>query len=175
MWQGYTFQFRIRGVGKVYVTGFIDDCSRYRVNSKVYLRKDAASAVNALRWALRAGRIPREIFLDNGHKTLLPGAYRPQGIPLVKPLQSGTLELRPPVQQLAEAGDPRWDDSSLSLSQRNQFQQKPKIYFKRTKTLSTKRTLILALYTYNLPIFVFSDATYKQNRLIDIPAPAAYL
>jgi transposase InsO family protein len=48
MWQGDTFQFRISGVGKV------------------YLHKDAASAVNALRWALRAGRIPREIYLDNG-------------------------------------------------------------------------------------------------------------
>ena len=41
MWQGDTFQFRIRGVGKVYVTGFTDDCSRYRVKSKVYLHKDA--------------------------------------------------------------------------------------------------------------------------------------
>jgi len=48
MWQGDTFQFRIRGVGKVYVTGFTDDCSRYRVRSKVYLHKDAASAVNAI-------------------------------------------------------------------------------------------------------------------------------
>jgi len=66
MWQGDTFQFRIRGVGKVYVTGFTDDCSRYRVKSKVYLHKDAASAVNALRWALRSRRIPREIYLDNG-------------------------------------------------------------------------------------------------------------
>jgi len=64
MWPGYTFQFRIRGVGKVYVTGFTDDCSRYRVKSKVYLYKDAASAVNALQWALRAGRTPREIYLD---------------------------------------------------------------------------------------------------------------
>jgi transposase InsO family protein len=66
MWQGDTFQFRIRGVGKVYVTGFTDDCSRYRVRGKVYLRKDAASAVNALQWALRNGRIPREIYVDNG-------------------------------------------------------------------------------------------------------------
>ena len=48
MWQGDTFQFRIKGVGKVYVTGFTDDCSRYRVKSKVYLHKDAASAVDAL-------------------------------------------------------------------------------------------------------------------------------
>jgi len=35
MWQGDTFQFRIRSVGKVYVTGFTDDCSRYRVKNKV--------------------------------------------------------------------------------------------------------------------------------------------
>ena len=66
MWQGDTFQFRIRGFGKVYVTGFTDDCSRYRVRGKVYLHKDAASAVNALQWALRIGRIPREIYVDNG-------------------------------------------------------------------------------------------------------------
>ena len=39
MWQGDTFQFRIRGVGKVYVTGFTDDCSRYRVKSKVTFTK----------------------------------------------------------------------------------------------------------------------------------------
>jgi hypothetical protein len=63
---GDTFQFRIRGVGKVYVTDFADDCSQYRVKSKVYLHKDASSAVNALRWALRTGWIPRKIYLYNG-------------------------------------------------------------------------------------------------------------
>jgi transposase InsO family protein len=66
MWQGDTFQFRIRNVGKVYVTGFTDDCSRYRVRSKAYLRKGKEESVNALRWALRTERIPREIYLDNG-------------------------------------------------------------------------------------------------------------
>jgi transposase InsO family protein len=66
MWQGDTFQFRIRNIGKVYVTGFTNDCSRYRVRSKVHLHKDAASAVNALQWALRNARIPREIYVDNG-------------------------------------------------------------------------------------------------------------
>ena len=66
MWQGDTFQFRIRGVGKVYVTGFTDDCSRYRVRGKVYLHKDAASVINALQWALHNGRIPRETYVDNG-------------------------------------------------------------------------------------------------------------
>ncbi len=66
MWQGDTFQFRIKRVGKVYVTGFTDDCSRYRVRSKVYLDKSAKSSTNCLDWALCKGRIPREIYLDNG-------------------------------------------------------------------------------------------------------------
>lgn len=66
MWQGDTFQFRIKGVGKVYVTGFTDDCSRHRIRSKSYLHKDAENAVNCLQWALRKGRIPRQIYLDNG-------------------------------------------------------------------------------------------------------------
>jgi len=66
MWQGDTFQFRIKSVGKVYVTGFTDDCSRYRIRSKVYLHKGADEAVNCLQWALKAGRKPREIYLDNG-------------------------------------------------------------------------------------------------------------
>lgn len=65
MWQGDTFQFRIRNVGKIYVTGFTDDCSRYRISSKVYLRKGKEEAVNTLQWALRKGRIPREIYMDN--------------------------------------------------------------------------------------------------------------
>jgi len=66
MWQGDTFQFRIHGVGKVYVTGFTDDCSRFRIRSKVYLDRSAVSSTNCLQWALKAGRLPRQIYLDNG-------------------------------------------------------------------------------------------------------------
>lgn len=66
LWQGDTFQFRIKGVGKIYVTGFTDDCSRYRIVSKAYLNKSKKEAVNALQWALRKGRIPKQIYLDNG-------------------------------------------------------------------------------------------------------------
>lgn len=66
MWQGDTFQFRIKDVGKVYVTGFTDDCSRYRVNSGVYLKKDAEAVVHSLKTALSKGRAPQEIYLDNG-------------------------------------------------------------------------------------------------------------
>lgn len=75
MWQGDTFQFRIKGVGKVYVTGFTDDCSRFRVQSKVYLDKSADSSTNCLEWALRKGRVPREIYLDNG-KQFIAQAFK---------------------------------------------------------------------------------------------------
>jgi len=60
------FEFRIHNVGKVYVTGFTDDCSGYRISSKAYLRKRKEESVNALQWALRKGRTPREMYLDNG-------------------------------------------------------------------------------------------------------------
>ena len=64
MWQGDSFQFRISSVGKVYVTGFTDDCSRYRVKSGAYLHKGADEAIDALDRALSKGRIPREVYLD---------------------------------------------------------------------------------------------------------------
>jgi transposase InsO family protein len=65
LWQGDTFQFRISGVGKVYVTGFTDDRSRYRVVSRVYLHKGTEEAIDALHNALKKGRVPRQIYLDN--------------------------------------------------------------------------------------------------------------
>jgi len=68
MWQGDTFQFRIKGVGKVYVTGFTDDRSRFRVSSGAYLHKGAEEAVDALRHALRKGRMPRALYLDNARQ-----------------------------------------------------------------------------------------------------------
>jgi putative transposase len=66
MWQGDSFQFRISGEGKVYVTGFTDDRSRFRVKSGAYRQKSAGESIDALRRALQKGRIPREMYLDNG-------------------------------------------------------------------------------------------------------------
>jgi len=68
MWQGDTFQFRISGTGKVYVTGFTDDRSRYRIISKAYLNKSKKESINALYHALKKGRVPRQIYLDNGRQ-----------------------------------------------------------------------------------------------------------
>ena len=65
MWQGDTFEFRIAGV-KVYVTGFTDDRSRFRIRSGVYLHKSAKEAIDAVQGAVRKGRVPREMYLDNG-------------------------------------------------------------------------------------------------------------
>lgn len=75
MWQGDTFQFRISDVGKVYVTGFTDDRSRYRVNSGIYLSPDAKASVHSLLHALKKDRIPREIYLDNG-KQFIAKAFK---------------------------------------------------------------------------------------------------
>lgn len=66
MWQGDTFEFRIANVGKVYVTGFTDDRSRFRVRSGAYLHKSSKESIDALKRALGKGRTPREIYLDNG-------------------------------------------------------------------------------------------------------------
>jgi putative transposase len=86
MWQGDTFQFRISGVGKVYATGFTDDRSRFRVRSGVYPNKGAEEAIDALRRALRRGRTPRQVYLDNG-KQFIARAFkreaRSRGIRLI--------------------------------------------------------------------------------------------
>ena len=66
LWQGDTFQFRISGVGKVYVTGFTDDRSRYRIVSRAYLHRGAKEAINAVHRALRRGRVPKQMYFDNG-------------------------------------------------------------------------------------------------------------
>jgi len=66
MWQGDSFGFRIANVGRVYVTGFTDDRSRFRIRSGAYLHKSAKEAIDALQRALRRGRTPREMYLDNG-------------------------------------------------------------------------------------------------------------
>jgi putative transposase len=88
MWQGDTFQFRISGVGKVYVTGFTDDRSRFRVWSGAYLSKRAEDAIDALRHAISSkGRTPREIYLDNGKqfiaRTFKREARKRHGIRLI--------------------------------------------------------------------------------------------
>lgn len=66
MWQGDSFEFRIAGEGKAYVTGFTDDRSRYRVKSGAYRHKSAKESVDALKRAVRKGRVQREMYLDNG-------------------------------------------------------------------------------------------------------------
>lgn len=86
MWQGDTFQFRIASVGKVYVTGFTDDCSRYRIRSKVYLHKNKEGSINCLHWALKKGRKPKQLYLDNGKQFIAKNFKKEaekQGIKLI--------------------------------------------------------------------------------------------
>ena len=66
LWQMDAYEFRIHGVGKVYVFTILDDRSRYLVMARAYRKHKAPEAVNALRWALRNGRRPRAVYVDNG-------------------------------------------------------------------------------------------------------------
>ena len=66
LWQMDAYEFRIHGVGKVYVFTILDDRSRYLVMARAYLRHRAREAVNALWWALRNGRHPKAVYVDNG-------------------------------------------------------------------------------------------------------------
>ena len=66
LWQMDAYEFRIAGVGKVYVFTVLDDRSRYLVVAKAYLRHKAPEAINALWWALKGGRKPRALYVDNG-------------------------------------------------------------------------------------------------------------
>lgn len=66
LWQNNVYEFRIAGVGKVYVVTILDDRSRYLVMARAYRRHRAAEALNALWWALRNGRHPRAVYVDNG-------------------------------------------------------------------------------------------------------------
>ena len=66
LWQLDVYEFRIAEVGKVYVFNILDDRSRFLVMSRAYKKKRAAEAVNCLWWALRSGRRPKAIYVDNG-------------------------------------------------------------------------------------------------------------
>ena len=66
LWQMDVYEFRIAGVGRVYVVTILDDRSRFLVIARAYTRKRAAEAVNALWWALRNGRKPVAVYVDNG-------------------------------------------------------------------------------------------------------------
>ena len=86
LWQADTFQFRISNVGKVYVTGFTDDRSRYRITSKAYLHKGASEAVNALYHAIKKARLPKQLYLDNG-KQFVSNDFRKELVRLhIKPV-----------------------------------------------------------------------------------------
>jgi putative transposase len=67
LWQMDTDSFRIAGVkGKVYVVTILDDRSRYLVMARAYLRDRSREVINALWWALKSGRKPKAVYVDNG-------------------------------------------------------------------------------------------------------------
>ena len=67
LWQADVYDFRIKGVkGKVYVHTILDDRSRFLVMARAYQRERAREAINNLWWALKGGRKPKAIYVDNG-------------------------------------------------------------------------------------------------------------
>ena len=88
LWQMDTYSFRIAGVvGKVYVVTILDDRSRYLVMARAYRHERAREAVNALWWALKGGRRPKAVYVDNGScfiskefPELLRGARHPRDL-----------------------------------------------------------------------------------------------
>jgi putative transposase len=66
LWQVDVYQFRIAGVGKVYVHTILDDRSRYLVMARGYRKERAREATNNLWWALKSGRKPKALYVDNG-------------------------------------------------------------------------------------------------------------
>lgn len=65
LWQFDVYEFRISKVGRVYVFDILDDKSRYLVAARAYEEKSAYQAVSCLRWAMKSGRRPKEIYVDN--------------------------------------------------------------------------------------------------------------
>lgn len=67
LWQVDVYKFRIAGVrGHVYVHTILDDRSRYLVMARAYRRERTIEATNNLWWALKKGRTPKAIYVDNG-------------------------------------------------------------------------------------------------------------
>lgn len=67
LWQVDVYKFRIAGVrGHTYVHTILDDRSRYLVMARAYLRERAGEATNNLWWALKRGRLPKALYVDNG-------------------------------------------------------------------------------------------------------------
>ncbi len=67
LWQMDVYEFRIAGVrGKVYVHTILDDRSRFLVMARAYRRERTREATNNLWWALKGGRPPKALYVDNG-------------------------------------------------------------------------------------------------------------
>jgi transposase InsO family protein len=76
LWQADVYKFRIAGVrGHVYVHTILDDRSRYLVMARAYRRERAHEATNNLWWAMKGGRQPTALYVDNG-SCFIAGGFR---------------------------------------------------------------------------------------------------
>jgi transposase InsO family protein len=101
LWQADVYKFRIAGVRwHTYVHTILDNRSRYLVMARAYRRERAREATNNLWWALKSGRKPKALYVDNG-SCIIPREFRryceEQGISMIygrpyHPRGRGTLE-----------------------------------------------------------------------------------
>jgi putative transposase len=66
LWQMDVYKFRITGGARICVFTLLDDRSRHLVMARAYRRERAREASNSLWWALKNGRVPKAIYVDNG-------------------------------------------------------------------------------------------------------------
>lgn len=66
LWQFDVFEFRIKGIGRVYLFAIIDDYSRYCVACKLFEDKEAINSLITLAGAIRLYGKPKQLLTDNG-------------------------------------------------------------------------------------------------------------
>lgn len=70
LWQIDAFQFRIRGICKVYIFAIIDDHSRFCVACEIFTDKEAVNSLSTLAAAVGKYGKPKQLLTDNGKEVV---------------------------------------------------------------------------------------------------------
>jgi len=68
LWQFDVFEFRIKGIGKVYLFAIIDDYSRYCVACELFRDKEAINSLLTIIKAVKRYGKPKQLLTDNGRE-----------------------------------------------------------------------------------------------------------
>lgn len=70
LWQMDVFEFRIKGIGRVYIFAIIDDHSRFCVACKLFTDKEAFNSLVTLATAIGKYDKPKQLLTDNGKEVI---------------------------------------------------------------------------------------------------------